>query len=68
MKNSRFEFLLFTFYFLLSLVITYPLIFNFNSTIYGSPERTADSFGTIYYRFFLQQKVISSPPYMIVVG
>ena len=68
MKRFRFALMLFAFYFLIAVVITYPLIFNFNSTIYGIPERTVDSFGTIYYRFFLQKENSLDLPYMVIIG
>lgn len=68
MKHRYFLLALFAFYFLVAAVITYPLIFNFNSTIYGIPEQTVDAFGTIYNRFFLQKEGLSQLPYMIIVG
>jgi len=42
------EVIIFSFFILLTLVITYPLVFKMNSSIFSDPEWTFDSLGFIH--------------------
>ena len=70
MKKYRFELLLFAFYLLLAVIITFPLILNFSSSIYSIPERTVDSFAAIYDFWWKKQAFLQdiSPNFNALLG
>ena len=76
LKNHRFEVLLFAFYTLLAVVVTFPLIFNFSSSIYSlseeyvleadvpysTPVRNADAYGGIWELWWRKQAFLQKIP------
>ncbi len=59
MKKYRFEILLFVFYTLLAIIITYPLILNFSSSLYTIPERLIDGLADIYDLWWYKQTFLN---------
>jgi len=76
LRNRRFEVILFTFYALLAIVITWPLITKFSSSIYSlseeyvleanvpysTPVRNADAYGTVWEMWWKKQAFLQKIP------
>ncbi len=60
MLNSlKGEIVIFSFFILLTTVITYPLIFNMNNSIFGDPEWTFDSLGFIHGLWSIKDRLLN---------